>query len=192
MLNKKDFQALKKEFDRASATRERAISLSREALLLSKQAIYSAHREDLAEASRLAARLKAKIAEIRKLGYPEPGISEVAVQEYVEAVCFLQFCKSRSIPSYASLGVSPEHYLLGVCDLAGELNRKAVNSAIRGRFEDVYAIKEFVSELYSELLKLDFRNSELRRKFDGVKYELKKLEDLVLELSLKGKNAKQR
>ena len=36
-------------------------------------------------------------------------------------------------------------------------------------------------------MQFDFRNSELRRKFDGIKWELKKLEDLSIELKLKGK-----
>ena len=33
----------------------------------------------------------------------------------------------------------------------------------------------------------DFRNGELRRKFDGIKYDLKKMEDLLLSLKLQGK-----
>ena len=191
MLNNKDFGGLKKDFDTANATREELILLSREALLLSKQAIYAAHRDDLVGSSKLLAKLKAKIAAIQKLRHHEPGISEVALQEYVEAACFLEFCRKHSIPSQAQLGVSAEHYLLGVCDLVGELNRKAVNAAIRGNFGEAHVIKDFVSDLYSKLLQFDFRNSELRRKFDGIKYELKKIEDLVLELKLKGKNAKQ-
>ena len=46
-------------------------------------------------------------------------------------------------------------------------------------------IRDFVEELYGEMLKFNFRNGELRRKFDGIKYDLKKLEDLVLDLTLK-------
>ena len=41
--------------------------------------------------------------------------------------------------------------------------------------------------MYGELLKFDFRDNEVRRKFDAVKYDLRKLEDLVLDLKLKGR-----
>ena len=51
----------------------------------------------------------------------------------------------------------------------------------------VVEIRDVVDEIYGELLKFDFRDSDLRRKFDSVKYDLKKLEDLLLELKLKGK-----
>ena len=34
---------------------------------------------------------------------------------------------------------------------------------------------------------LDLRNGELRRKFDGLKYDLKKMEDVLLSLKLQGK-----
>ena len=41
--------------------------------------------------------------------------------------------------------------------------------------------------IYGELLKFDFRDNEIRRKVDAVKYELRKLEDLVLDLKFKGR-----
>jgi len=72
-------------------------------------------------------------------------------------------------------------------DLTGELGRKAVQLAGKGSFKKVVAIRDTVSEIYGVLLKFDFRDSDMRRKFDSVKYDLKKLEDLVLELKLKGK-----
>ena len=48
-------------------------------------------------------------------------------------------------------------------------------------------IREFVTEIYEELLLFDFRNIPVRKKFDSIKYGLEKLEDLVLELKLKKK-----
>ena len=48
-------------------------------------------------------------------------------------------------------------------------------------------IKELVAEIYGEFIKFDFPNGDLRKKFDGMKYDLKKLEDLVFELKIKDK-----
>lgn len=59
----------------------------------------------------------------------------------------------------------------------------------KGRFDEVVAIRDLVDELYGELLAFDFRDNDIRRKFDAVKYDLRKLEDLVLDLKLKGRMA---
>ena len=82
--------------------------------------------------------------------------------------------------------VDVEHYLLGLCDLTGELVRKAVNDIIRKKYGNALKIKELVEEIYGEFLKLDLRNNELRVKSDSIKYNLKKLEDIVYDLKIKG------
>ena len=83
--------------------------------------------------------------------------------------------------------VLPEHFILGLADLPGELVRKAVFLAGKGDVGAVLKIKDEVDSIYGELLKFDFRDNEIRRKVDAVKYDLRKLEDLVLDLKLKGK-----
>ena len=60
--------------------------------------------------------------------------------------------------------------------------RKAVNSGIKHEYEKVLQIKNFVDDLYDELMKFDFRNSELRKKVDGIKWELKKIDDMMLTI----------
>jgi len=76
---------------------------------------------------------------------------------------------------------------MGLCDLTGELVRKAVNDVIKKNFKQAMEIKDLVDEIYGEFLKFNLRNSELRRKSDQIKWNLKKLEDVVFELKLKGK-----
>ena len=44
-----------------------------------------------------------------------------------------------------------------------------------------------VSKLHEALLEFDFRNGPLRRKFDGLKYALRRLEDVLYEQSLAGR-----
>lgn len=41
-------------------------------------------------------------------------------------------------------------------------------------------------QVFEQLLQFDFRNGPLRRKYDGVKYAVKRLEDVLYELSLTG------
>ena len=76
---------------------------------------------------------------------------------------------------------------MGLCDLSGELVRKAVNDVIKKNFKEAMIIKNLVEEIYGEFLELNLRNSELRRKSDQIKWSLKKLEDIVFELKVKGR-----
>ena len=115
------------------------------------------------------------------------GSIKVAEQEFVEALCFYEFVKNKSLPTVSDLGVTSENYLLGLCDLSGELTRKAINASIKENYNETLAIWEFLETLYGELMRFDFRNSEIRRKFDGIKYDLQKIENVVLELKLKNK-----
>ena len=58
---------------------------------------------------------------------------------------------------------------------------------------DVEAVKkcrEIVDALMGIFLKFDFRNGALRKKYDGLKYTLKKMENTLYEMSLTSAAAK--
>lgn len=189
MINKKDFEEIRKEMKVFDEAREDLIAKSREVVILSKKIIYSVHRKDMKEAEKVASEIKQKVKAIIKLtGETEleySGSRKIALQEYVEAIAYLEFVKNGKLLSHKDLGVDAESYLLGLCDLSGELVRNAINGVIDGNVDNALKVKEFVSELYWELSQFDFKNGEIRRKYDGIKYDLKKLEDLVLQLKLR-------
>tara|TARA_Y100000310_G_C20689951_1_gene821591 strand:+ start:2996 stop:3574 length:579 start_codon:yes stop_codon:yes gene_type:complete len=192
MLNKQEFEKIRKEMHDYDTERERLIKKSRDVLKLSKQIIYAVHRDDLSEAESLIGSIekeKKKAEEIAKhnsaLLYE--GSYRVAIQEYVEALLYFHFVREGVLVEKNTLNVTADHYVLGLCDLSGELVRKAVFLAGKGKVDEVGIIKDLVDELYGELLKFDFREPGLRRKFDSIKYDLRKLEDLVLDLKLKGR-----
>ena len=93
--------------------------------------------------------------------------------------------KNNKIPAADELEISTEPYLLGLTDLTGELVRKAINLAINKEYNEAIKIKILVEDIYEQLLMFDLRNSELRKKFDSIKYNLKKLDDLVYEIKMK-------
>lgn len=182
IMNKKDFESMKAELKEFEDKREKAIASSREIIKLSKLIIYSMHRNEFADAEISVKEIKKKIKELDKTKNYDTGISSVAFQEFVEAMTYYEFLKNKRIPSYKELEVNVENYLMGLCDLTGELVRKAVDFAINKRFSDVEKIRELVEEVYGEFLKLDLRNGELRKKSDAIKWNLRKLEDLVLSI----------
>jgi len=189
MITKKDFEKMRRELDDFDSQREVLIRKSREIVKLSKKAVYSLHRNEIKNADGFIKQLKSEVAELVKTAKKMPmlyysGPFKIAIQEFVEAACYHEFAKSKNIPSASELGVDTEYYLLGLCDLTGELVRKAINSAINSKYDEALLIKKFVNDLYNELMLFEFKN-ELRKKFDSIKYDLKKLDELALGIKLK-------
>lgn len=189
MLNKSEFGKIKQEMHNLDLKREAIIQTSREVITLSKQIIYAAQRNDLKEAEDLIKKIKEKIKNLRKVNIStDTNINSVAFQEYVEAIAFYEFVKNKKLPTKASLGVSAEDYLSGLCDLTGELVRKAIYDVIHKKFNEAEKIKELVHDIYGEFLKLHLRNGELRKKSDSIKWNLKKLEEVMYDISMRGRD----
>ena len=182
MLDKKEFKAIQQDLENFEEKREEVIKKSREIIKLSKQVIYGLHRGDNVDA--LVKTITKKVKELPAERF-DAGIQNVAVQEYVEALTLLAVVNGENIPTRKELEVDTENYLLGLCDLTGELVRKSVNTAIKGNKEEALKMKEIVEEIYGEFLKFEFRNGELRKKSDSIKWNLNKLEQLAYDLKIK-------
>lgn len=183
---------MQKELAAYDSQRELLIKKSRDVLKLSKQIIYAVHRSELKQAESLIKEIEKELSALNKITQHSTfllseGSYKIAVQEYVEALLYFHVVKDKTLSTHTQLKVKSNHYLLGLCDLTGEIVRKAVYLAGKDRYAEVIQYKDLVDQIYGELLKFDFREPELRRKFDSIKYDLKKLEDLVLDLKLKGK-----
>lgn len=190
MFDKKTFDYIKGEFEREEGEREKIILESREIVKLSKEVIYSLHRSDLKQAKKASEdidkRVKALVKKYKGTKHEFSGSYRIALQEYVEAMAYYEFSSSGKLLEYDK-SLDYECYLLGLCDLSGELVRMALNMGIEGSFDKVYEIRKFVSELFDELMKFDFRNGELRKKTDSIRWDMKKLDDMVFELKMKNK-----
>ena len=188
MLDKSEFEKIRNELHKLDIKREKVIQTSREIINLSKQVIYAAQRGDMNTADSVVKNIRDKIRVLRRMDtILDININSVAFQEYVEAIAFYEFVKNKKIPTRAKLGVSSEDYLSGICDLTGELVRKAVYDVIHKRYNEAIKIKELVHDIYGEFLKLHLRNGELRKKSDAIKWNLKKLEEVMYDISMKGK-----
>ncbi|XP_064419995.1 translin [Latimeria chalumnae] len=79
-----------------------------------------------------------------------------------------------------------EDYLTGVLTLASELSRLAVNSVTAGDYSRPLRISSFINELDSGFRLLNLKNDSLRKRYDGLKYDVKKIEEVVYDLSIRG------
>ncbi|KAH9002574.1 Translin [Lactarius hatsudake] len=94
-----------------------------------------------------------------------------------------------SLPSVAEqLGNShlvPEDYLHGIISVINELSRLAVNAVTLGDFEAPLRISVFAKEVFTGFSMLNLKNDALRRRFDTLKYDIKKIEEVVYDVTLR-------
>ncbi|XP_078259411.1 translin [Rhinoraja longicauda] len=79
-----------------------------------------------------------------------------------------------------------EDYLSGLLILANELSRLALNSVTAGDYARPLRISSFINELDSGFRLLNLKNDSLRKRYDGLKYDVKKIEEVVYDLSIRG------
>ncbi|XP_018333424.1 translin [Agrilus planipennis] len=79
-----------------------------------------------------------------------------------------------------------EDYLIGLLQLASELSRFAVNAVTKGDYNRPLQISKFVTELNAGFRLLNMKNDSLRKRFDALKYDVKKIEEVVYDLSIRG------
>jgi predicted translin family RNA/ssDNA-binding protein len=190
MINKKDLAVIRRQLVAYEKKREAVIGLSRTILHSSKQAISSTHRKDLKGAAGHLKSAESAIKKSRKhIGFDPRltllGAFSVSMQEYVEAKTFLHFVKTRKLLPFSSLSVDPEDYLIGLADLTGELSRKAVLLTIAKNYDSVSLVREFVTGIHDFFLTLSLRNGSLRKKYDAIKWNLKRIEDILYDIEMK-------
>jgi len=182
---KLDLAHISKEMQIFDKRRDNMLQKCHEAIRFSKRVIYAIHRDDK-KANSLATQLKEKIRDLRTRGELQFSTTyKIAMQEYVEAICLFDFVRDNKIPSQKELFVSAPDYLSGLCDLTGEVMRKANYFAINRKPNDAIRMKDLVDKIYEQFLLLDIRDNDLRKKFDQVKYNLQKLEDLALRIQFR-------
>ncbi|KAJ1303176.1 hypothetical protein OPQ81_011375 [Rhizoctonia solani] len=81
--------------------------------------------------------------------------------------------------------IPSEDYLHGIISLVNELSRLAVNAVTLGDFNRPVQVSIFVRDLYSGFSLLNLKNDSLRRRFDSLKYDMKKIEEVLYDVSLR-------
>lgn len=79
-----------------------------------------------------------------------------------------------------------EDYLMGLLQLSSEMSRLAVNSVTMGDYTRPLKISRFMAELSSGFRLLNLKNDSLRKRFDVLKYDVKKIEEVVYDLTIRG------
>ncbi|XP_062117263.1 uncharacterized protein LOC133831114 [Humulus lupulus] len=89
----------------------------------------------------------------------------------------------------SEFGLDIEDYLVGLCFMSNELPRYVVNQVTAGDYDCPRKVLKFLTELHAAFRMLNLRNDFLRKKFDGMKYDLKRVEEVHYDVKIRGLTA---
>ncbi len=192
MIDKAQFEEMRKRLEEKHKIRDSILDKSREVISISKKVIYSQQRGNPEDAQKALKEMKEKYIVLVKEIERRPDMRgnnmvRTAGQELIEAASYVAIECKEDIPSAEEFNVDALTYLLGIADLSGELVRSAVLASINADLERVKELRGILAAIYGELIGIDSREGDLRRKIDKVGYDLDKVENLMLDLSLKKK-----
>ena len=96
------------------------------------------------------------------------AVVQDALGEYAEAFIFAAIVKGDERPSFDSLGISPQSWVMGLADSIGEVRRMILTYLIDGRIDDARALFERMETVGDDVLGFDVPDAiaPIRRKQD--------------------------
>jgi predicted translin family RNA/ssDNA-binding protein len=154
----------------------------------SKRIIFALHREDLKKSEEGLVEVEGILKKLEKdFGVTriyQEGAYKAAVEEYAEAKTLYLIMTGKKIDKFPGLDLNYESYLGGICDLVGELVRRATNEASKKNFNEVENIAKIVNDIMAELVEFDM-TGYLRTKYDQARGHLRKIEQINYEVNLR-------
>ena len=161
---------ISKELERTNSSREFLIKNNRTVVINCSQAIISIHKKDLVTAKNKIKKAKEQLAKLKQKAIGDLNRYVLTPeQELVEAVSLLSIIEGKDIPSYKSLKVSGESYILGLLDCIGELKRQVIDTIRVGNLkkaEDLFGMMENLYLMLYPFATYDKIVKETRRKLD--------------------------
>ena len=190
MISKSFVKKLKKDHEKQNSERRQIISLSNIILHDSKRVIFALHRGNNKKAEEALKEIENILVKLdKKFGYQrinEEGAYRAGVEEYVEAKTFFLVVRGKQISSFKGFNINYASYLGGICDLTGELVRRAINHAAEGKTKEVIRMKDAINNIMEELVEFDMAGY-LRTKYDQARSSLRKIEQITYDLKIRQK-----
>ncbi|XP_077246242.1 uncharacterized protein LOC143886176 isoform X1 [Tasmannia lanceolata] len=86
----------------------------------------------------------------------------------------------------SEFGLDIEDYLIGLCFMSNDLPRYVVNQVTAGDYDCPRKVLKFLTDLHAAFRMLNLRNDFLRKKFDGMKYDLRRVEEVFYDVKIRG------
>ncbi|KHN76795.1 Translin [Toxocara canis] len=209
------FQSIVDEIEKDRALREELYDIARDLDTINREmltALQKTHSSPCKPAGEIATvrkiieeRTKPYVKELAakitpNVYYKYHDVYRFAMQRLAFIVTFASFLETGELLDRASvaneLGVDVdasigfhldlEDYLFGVLNLASEVARYAINSVAAGDNARPFQIAAFVKNVDEMFRLLNLKNDALRRRYDVLKYDVQKCEQIVYDLAIRG------
>lgn len=164
---------IEKQINDKDQAREKALRYSRTIIINCRKAIQRIHQQQLDESQVLIKKASASLAELydSTKNYPDlynAGFVENAAQEFVEAHCLYNILQGKDLPDPDTIQTTYTSYLTGLCDVVGELRRKALDTVLQGEHKEALQYLHIMEEIYDAILRFDYPSSlvPIKRKQD--------------------------
>ena len=151
--------------------RTKAIESSRIITRKTKNMIHAIHVRD--DYSKIANGIRGDVNDLIHYLEDEPSVLYLAVVqdalgEYAEAFIFASVVKDEGVPSYESLGISPQAWLMGLADSIGEMRRMVLTYLIDGDIDNARGLFDRMDSVGDDVLSFDVPDAivPVRRKQD--------------------------
>ena len=172
---------IEKSIDDKDKIREKALRSSREIIIGCRKAIQNIHQIHMKDAKNNIKKSSTKLQELYGLtkDYPDlyhAGFVENAAQELVEASCLYNVMRGRNLPDPDEIQTTYSSYLLGLCDLVGELRRTALDSIRSGKAKKADSYLDMMEEIYDVIIRFDYPSGliPIKKKQDMVRSLIEK------------------
>ncbi|MEM0492809.1 MAG: RNA-binding protein [Candidatus Thermoplasmatota archaeon] len=156
--------------------REDAIRISRDITITCRRVIQLINRRSYNEVDKLLEKAENLVKDLNELTSKHPdilytGFVENACQEYAEATCLYSITNDKDLPDPDRLGVSYTSYLLGLCDVIGEIRRLILDDILRGDHSRVDKQLDYMDRIYYAIMRFDHPSGliPIKRKQDMVR-----------------------
>ncbi len=172
---------IEKHIDAKDKIREKALRSSRDIIIACRKAIQQLHQKKHIDAKKHISQAAKQITQLTDFtkNYPDvyhAGYVENAAQEYVEAQCFYSIIQDENLPDPDSLQTTYSAYLLGLCDVVGELRRGALDFMLQGNSDDANNYLRYMERIYEYIIRFDYPNGlvPIKKKQDMVRNLIEK------------------
>jgi len=156
--------------------REDALKTSRDIIICCRRGIQQLHRDEMDEAENYIKQASARLVQLYDFtkDYPDifhGGFVENAAQEFVEIHCLYNIMKGQDLPDPDTIQTTYSAYLLGLCDVVGELRRGALDFVLEGNTAKANEYLQHMDQIYDAIMSFDYPSAlvAIKKKQDMVR-----------------------
>jgi translin len=161
--------------------REDALKNSRDIIICCRRGIQLLHRDQREEAECYITQASAKLVQLYDVTKNHPdlihaGFVENAAQEFVEISCLYNIMKGEDLPDPDAMHTTYSSYLLGLCDVVGELRRGALDFMLDGNNAKANEYLHHMDRIYDAIMSFDYPSAlvPIKKKQDMIRSLIEK------------------